>query len=55
MVLDDYTPPGAWSAAEREMFSEDTARRIWFESQIFRAREVIVRPDQSVILAVRTR
>jgi predicted O-methyltransferase YrrM len=45
VVLDDYTPGHA--------NKEDPARRIWLESQLYRAQELMVAPDASVILAVR--
>jgi predicted O-methyltransferase YrrM len=45
LVLDDYTPGYA--------NKEDPARTIWFESQLYRAQELMVTSDASVILAVR--
>ena len=45
VVLDDYTPGRA--------DEEDPARRIWLESPLYRAQELMVAPDASVILAVR--
>jgi predicted O-methyltransferase YrrM len=45
VVLDDYTPGHA--------NEEDPGRRIWLESQLYRAQELMVAPDASVILAVR--
>jgi predicted O-methyltransferase YrrM len=45
VVLDDYTPG--------QQDSEDPARRIWLESSLYRAQELMVAPNASVILAVR--
>jgi predicted O-methyltransferase YrrM len=45
VVLDDYTPD--------QQDSEDPARRIWLESSLYRAQELMVASDASVILAVR--
>jgi predicted O-methyltransferase YrrM len=45
VVLDDYTP----SHADKK----DPARRLWLESSLYRARELLVAPDAAVILAVR--
>ena len=45
VVLDDYTPG--------QPDKEDLARRIWLENPLYRAQELMVAPDASVILAVR--
>lgn len=45
VVLDDYTPG--------HQDAEDPARRIWLENPSYRAQELMVAPDASVILAVR--
>jgi predicted O-methyltransferase YrrM len=45
VVLDDYTP--GYSD------KEDPSRRIWLENPNYRAQELMVAPDASVILAVR--
>jgi len=45
VVLDDYTPDHS--------DDDDSSRRIWLENPMYRAREIMVAPDASVILAVR--
>jgi predicted O-methyltransferase YrrM len=46
VVLDDYTPDYP--------DPEDVSRRIWLDSRSYRAQEIMVSPDASVIVAVRT-
>jgi predicted O-methyltransferase YrrM len=46
LVLDDYTP--------RRRGEEDTSRRTWLEHPNYRAQEMMLTRDASVILAVRT-
>jgi predicted O-methyltransferase YrrM len=45
VVLDDYTPG--------HQDTEDPARHIWLGSPLYRAQELMVAPDASVIIAVR--
>jgi predicted O-methyltransferase YrrM len=45
VVLDDYTPS--------YQLKDDPARLIWMENPSYRAQELLVTPDASVILAVR--
>ena len=54
VLLDDYTPESAWTESQRAIYAADFSRKIWLESPLYRAQELVVNPASSVIFAVRT-
>jgi len=52
-VLDDFTPPELWTEEQRQRWQVDPVRVRWLEDRRLAAIELRVRPDHSVIVAVR--
>jgi predicted O-methyltransferase YrrM len=52
LLLDDYTPEGAWTTEQRALFADDVSRRIWLQNPRWIACELQTAPDMAVIVAV---